>query len=206
MKLGFFILFYPLRGLFMKKLLIISSLALSMSYMSSSYAVDPVTAGVAAGAAEVAVESAAIAAGAGGAAKAAVLVGAASAATAVGTTAVGIGAGYGTAKLMNDQLFTEGCEGKEEACKNAKIGTYTGATLGTLGVLSAVAMEGISTAGLATIGSAIGGGAIAGAATLVAAPIIAAAAVGGATYWWFARDTNNADEPAADNTSASQPE
>ena len=167
----------------MKKFLIISSLALSVSYMSSSYAVEPVTVGAVAGGG-----AAEVAAGV-SAAEAVAIVGAAGAVSAVGTAGAGILGGVGTAVVMNDKLFAtdnENCTGKEKACENAKIGTWTGAALGTLGVVSALAIEGVSAAGLASIGSIIGGGAVIGGATLVAAPIIAAAAVGGATYGLFA--------------------
>jgi len=83
---------------------------------------------------------------------------------------------------MNDHYF-KGCKVQQKACDAARIGTYTGAGVGTAGVVGAVAVAGVSTAGLATIGGVIGGGVITGAVTLVAAPIVAAAAVGGATYW-----------------------
>jgi hypothetical protein len=177
---------------FMKKCTILSSLILSLSLMNSAHAVDPITTGVAAGAAaKVAAEGAAVATAAG-------VVGA-GAAAAIASPVAGIAGGFGAAKVMNDQFFTE-CEENEKAqkaCTAARAGTYTGAGLGTVGVLGAATAAGFSSAGLATIGGAIGGGAIAGAATLVAAPIVAAAAIGGATYWWFSRD--DSEEAVSEN-------
>ncbi len=183
----------------MKKWLILSSLILSWSYMNSANAIDPVTTGVAAGvAAKAAIEGTAAAAAAG-----AVGVGVAAA---VASPVAGIAGGFGAAKVMNDQFFTECEDNKKAACDAAQMGTYTGAGVGTVGVLGAVAAAGASSAGLATIGSAIGGGAIAGAATLVAAPIVAAAAIGGATYWWFTRDNGDETSPAVEGTVANNGE
>jgi hypothetical protein len=158
----------------MKKSLMIGAVLISLSSMNSSYAVEPVSTAVAAGAAA----KAAIAT------SATTIIGAGTA-TALTGGGAGIVAGFGTAKVMNDKVFSE-CQ-NQKACDAAKVGTYTGASVGTAGVIATVAMTGASTAGLATIGSIIGGGAVVGAATLIAAPIIAAAAIGGATYWWFAR-------------------
>ena len=104
---------------------------------------------------------------------------------AVGTSAVlvGIAAGAGTAYLVNEHRFAdEICEYKE-ACKTARIGSYTGAGISAAGVLATVAVTGADMAGLAAIGGAVGSGALAGAATLVAAPIIVTAAVGYGAYW-----------------------
>ncbi len=167
----------------MKKSLMIGAVLLSLSSMNSSYAVEPVStttavvAGAAAKAATAAGTTAATVLGTG-------------AATALAGGGVGIAAGFGTAKVMNDQVFSE-CQ-NQKACDAAKIGTYSGAAVGTAGVIATMAMTGASTAGLATIGGAIGGGAIVGAAAIVAAPIVAAAAIGGATYWWFARGEQQA--------------
>jgi len=170
----------------MKKLLVASTIALSMSFATSSHALDPVTtAGAAASGAAEAATGAMGAAGAavGGAAGAAV--GAAAAAgIAVGVVGGAGVAGYGTAELMNKSLL-DGCKNKT-ACEKAKEGTYTGAALGTGGVIGALAVAGADVAGLAAIGGAVGGGAIAGAVTLIAAPVVAAAVVGGVMYWWVA--------------------
>ena len=166
----------------MKKLLVASTIALSMSFATSSHALDPVTAGAAAagGVADAAVGAGAAVSGAAGAA-----VGAAAAAgIAVGVVGGAGVAGYGTAELMNNNLLN-GCK-NIKACDKAKEGTYTGAALGTGGVIGALAVAGADVAGLAAIGSVVGGGAIAGAVTLVAAPIVAAAVVGGVMYWWVA--------------------
>ncbi|MCK5718975.1 MAG: hypothetical protein KAH84_03375 [Thiomargarita sp.] len=162
----------------MKKLLVIGTLAISMSYMTSSYA-EPATASVAAG-------SAVVAEGVMAAEGAAMIAGATAAgmAAAIASPVVGAGLGAATAKVMNDKIFTD-CENQQKACDAAQIGTYTGAGVGTLAAIGAVVMEGLSTAGLVSIGSVVGGGALAGAATLVAAPIVLAVAGGGLAYLWI---------------------
>jgi hypothetical protein len=99
---------------------------------------------------------------------------------------------------MNNTLFSD-CP-NQKACDAAKIGTYTGAGLGTVGSALAVVGAGANIMGLASIGSAVGGGVLAGVGTLVAAPIVAAAAVGGATYWWFNRDSGEETESVAKPT------
>lgn len=162
----------------MKKLLIVGSLMFSLSCLNPAHAVDPVTTGIAAaGAAKAA---------SGAAAAAATVVGAGTA-TAIGTPVVGILGGFGAAVAINEYRF-DNCQQDKKACEAAKIGTYTGAGVGTAGVLTAVAIAGPNLLGLASIGSAVGGGVIAGAATLIAAPIIAAAAAGYGTYWYFNRE------------------
>jgi hypothetical protein len=107
-----------------------------------------------------------------------------------GPAAVGAAGGFGTAKLMNDHLFSE-CE-NQKACDAAKIGTYAGAAAGTAGVVTTVVMVGAGTTGLATVGTAVGATAVgavaAGATTLVLAPVVATATVGGLVYWWFSRE------------------
>jgi len=87
---------------------------------------------------------------------------------------------------MNNTVYS-GCE-NQEACDKAKVGSYAGAALGTLGTATTVAMVGANAMGLVTIGATVGGGMAAGATILIAAPIVAAVAVGGATYWWFSHD------------------
>lgn len=146
----------------MKKWLTVGSLVVSMSYIGSSYAVEPVstTSEVAGGAA--------IAAGVGTVAASSVVAGAAG----------GVAAAY----HMNNKMFTN-CPDAQTACDAAKIGTYTGAGLGTLWGAACLAVEGANLVGLASIGSMVGGGVAAGAATVVVAPVIAAAALGGVTYW-----------------------
>ncbi len=177
----------------MKKSLMIGAVLLSLSSMNS-YAVEPVTTTIAA-------TAAAKAATAGAATTAAIL--GAGAATAL-TGGVGIAGGFGTAKVMNDELFSE-CQ-NQKACDAAKIGTYSGAGIGTAGVIATVAMTGASTAGLATIGSVIGGGAIVGTVAVIAAPIVAAAAIGGATYWWFARGEQQEATATATSEESATPE
>ncbi|MFK5971367.1 MAG: hypothetical protein QM487_14795 [Candidatus Marithrix sp.] len=145
----------------MKKWLAVGSLVVSMSYVGSSYAVEPVSSS------EMTI-GAAIAAGVGTVAASAVVVGAAG--------------GVGTAYYMNDKMFTN-CSDEQNACDVAQLGTYTGAGLGTIWGIACLAAEGANLVGLASIGSMVGGGVAAGAATVVAAPIIAAVAIGGATYW-----------------------
>ncbi len=145
----------------MKKWLAIGSLVVSMSYVGSSFAIEPVSSS------EMTV-GAAIAAGVGTVAASSVVVGAAG--------------GVGTAYYINDKMFTN-CSDGQEACDAAQLGTYTGAGLGTLWGVACLAAEGANLVGLASIGSMVGGGVAAGAVTVVAAPIIAAAAIGGATYW-----------------------
>ncbi|HHB92115.1 MAG TPA: hypothetical protein ENK59_02740 [Thioploca sp.] len=145
----------------MKKWLAVGSLVVSMSYVGSSYAVEPVSSS------EMTV-GAAIAAGVGTVAASSVVVGAAS--------------GVGTAYYINDKMFTN-CSDEQNACDVAKLGTYTGAGLGTIWSIAYLAAEGANLVGLASIGSMVGGGVAAGATTVIAAPIIAAAAIGGATYW-----------------------
>ncbi|RKZ82976.1 MAG: hypothetical protein DRR19_19810 [Candidatus Parabeggiatoa sp. nov. 1] len=107
-----------------------------------------------------------------------------------GPAAVGAAGGFGTAKLMNDHLFSE-CD-NQKACDAAKIGTYAGAAAGAAGVVTTVAMVGAGTTGLAAVGAAVGAtavGAVAvGATTLVVAPVVATATVGGLVYWWFSRE------------------
>jgi hypothetical protein len=116
--------------------------------------------------------------------KAAYVAGGAGIAPIVMNTVVGGAvAGFGTAKLMNDRIFSD-CQ-NPKACDAAKIGTYVGATIGTTGVMITVATIGVNATSLATIGAVVGSGIAAGAAALVAAPIVAAIAVGWATYWWF---------------------
>ena len=168
----------------MKKWWVAGTLVLSMSCVNS-YAVEPVTTGVAAGiAAKAAVEGTAAAASA---ATAAGLIGA-GAATALTGAGAGIAAGYGGAYGMNEYLFS-GCKNKNKtACDKAKTGTYTGATVGTLGSIAALFGAGASASGLACIGSMLGGGAIAGTAALIAAPVVVAALAGAGTYWWLAGD------------------
>ncbi len=160
----------------MKKWLIAGSLVLSMSYVNSAYAVDPVTTGTTTGGAVAMAD---------GAAGTAAILGA-GAATAIGSTVVGVGAGFATAEIMNNELFAN-CPTNQTACDAAKVGTYSGAGIGTLGVLGTLAAVGADTAGLAAIGGAVGGGVAMGVTTLVAAPIVAAAVVGYATYWWYDR-------------------
>jgi len=172
----------------MKKLLVASTIALSMSFATSSHALDPVTTGaVATGAVEASAAAgtavgSAIGGAVGGAVGTAVGV---VAATGIAATVVGGAgaAGYGTAELMNNNLL-KGCKNRN-ACEKAKEGTYTGAALGTGGVIGAFAVAGVDTVGLAAIGSTVGGGAIAGIGVLIVAPIVAAAALGGAVYWWY---------------------
>lgn len=145
----------------MKKWLAVGSLVVSMSYVGSSFAVEPISSSeMTAGAA--------IVAGVGTVAASSVVVGAAG--------------GVGTAYYMNDKMFTN-CPDEQTACDAAKLGTYTGAGLGTIWGIACLAVEGANLVGLASIGSMVGGGVAAGAATVVAAPIVAAAAIGGVTYW-----------------------
>jgi len=156
----------------MKKLLIASTIALSMSFATSSHALDPVTTGAVAGGAAEAATGAAVGAAA------------AAAGIAVGVVAGAGAAGYGTAKLMDKTLLNE-CA-NATACDQARYGAYHGVALGTGGVIGALAVVGADVAGLAAIGGAVGGGAIVGAGVLVAVPIVAAAALGGVVYWWVA--------------------
>lgn len=97
--------------------------------------------------------------------------------TVAGTT------GLGAARLINETLYSH-CE-NQDACDAAKVGTYTGAVVGTGASLAAVAATGAGPAGLAAIGATVGGGMAAGVGLLVAAPVAAAAAVGGLVYWLF---------------------
>lgn len=164
----------------MKKLLVASTIALSMSFATSSHALDPVTAGAAAAGAEAA--GAAAGAAVGGAAGAAV--GAVTTAgIAAGVVVGAAGAGYVTSELMNKYAFKG--EASCSGCEPAQTATQIGAALGTGGVIGALAVAGADVAGLAAIGGAVGGGAIVGAGVLVAAPIVAAAVLGGAVYWYF---------------------
>jgi len=173
----------------MKKWWVAGTLVLSMSCVNS-YAVEPVTTGVAAGvAAKAAVEGTAAATGA---ATAAGLIGAGTA-TALTGAGAGIAAGYAGGYLMNEKFFEE-CGEKQNVCNKAKTGTYTGATVGTLGSIAALWAADASLAG---IGAALGGGAIAGTAALVAAPVVVAALAGAGTYWWLSGDNNEA--PADEN-------
>ncbi len=110
------------------------------------------------------------------------------------STIAGGAAGFGTAKLMNDYLYSD-CQ-NQNACEAAKVGTLAGAATGTAGIVATVAAVGADAMGLATIGATVGGGMAAGAAVLVAAPVVAAVAIGGATYWWFSSDgENNGNKP-----------
>jgi hypothetical protein len=171
----------------MNKLLVASTIALSMSFATSSHALDPVTAGAVAGGAEVAAGVAAAGAAVGGAAGAAV--GAVTAAgIAVGVVAGAGAAGYVTSELMNDYAFKgdTSCSG----CEPAQTATQIGAALGTGGAIGALAVAGADVAGLAAIGGAVGGGAIAGVGVLVAAPIVAAVAIGGVVYYWYSKEAS----------------
>ena len=172
----------------MKKLLVASTIALSMSFATSSHALDPATAGTVAGGAitQMSASGTAVGSAIGGAIGGAV--GSAVGAGVVAGVAVGVvggagAAGYGTAVLIEDKLL-DGCQDKT-ACEKAKVGLYHGVTLGTGGVVGALAVAGADVAGLTAIGGAIGGGAIVGTGMLIAAPIVAAAALGGAAYWWY---------------------
>ncbi len=151
----------------MKKLLIASSLMLSMSYASSSYAAEPATIGAAAVA-----ESAAVAT-----------------AVTVGTIGVAAIAGVATAELMNHYVFN-GCN-NEGACDAGAEGTYTGAIFGTGGSLGALVAVGSGMSGLTAIGSSIGGGAVTGLCLLVAAPVVTAAVFGAAYYSWVDYNSDN---------------
>ncbi len=145
----------------MKKWLIAGSLVVSMSCIGSSYAVEPVST-------TSEISGVAIAAGVGAVAASSVVAGAAG--------------GIATAYQMNEKMFTN-CPDQQTACDAAKLGTYTGAGLGTIWGIACLAVEGANLVGLASIGSMVGGGIAAGAATVVVAPVVAAAAIGGATYW-----------------------
>jgi hypothetical protein len=167
----------------MKKLLVISSLVVSMSVIAPVHAELFSSGAATAGAAEVAAEGAAIAIGAG-------------AATAV---TAGVAAGFGTAVVMNERLFTSSnlCTANQKSCKAAQVGTYTGAGLGSAGVLAAMATCGADIAGLTALGGTIGGGLLTGIATVVIAPVAIAAAGGYAAYYWWPTSWNFGGSDAA---------
>jgi hypothetical protein len=71
-----------------------------------------------------------------------------------GVGAVAGGAGAGIATLLNKTVLEDSTE--------AKVGSYAGAAVGTVGSLSALAVAGAGPAGLASIGSIVGGGMAAG--------------------------------------------
>ena len=157
----------------MKKLLAVSSLVVSMSVITPVYAETfSASATAAGGAAEVAAEGAAVAIGAG----------AATAGTA------GVAAGVVTAKVMNERLFTNCPAENQAACDAAQVGTWTGAGVGSAGVLAIVATCGADAAGLAALGATVGGGLLTGIATVVIAPVAVAAAGGYAAYYWWPED------------------
>ena len=157
----------------MKKILLVSGLVLSISTLNTAYAIEPVSTGVAV---VTAIEAAEVATAA---TMGIVGIGVT---TAITGTGIGILGGAGTAVVMNRHLFSSDekrCQTHPKACEKAKVGTWTGAGLGTVGVVGTVAViSATSATGLATIG-------VAGAAALVATPILAAVAIGGGTYWWF---------------------
>ncbi len=162
----------------MKKCSILGSFVLIMACVNFAYATGPewvATYGMGAGLniGKLGVNEAVYAAGG-------------AAAPIVTSTLVGGAAGFGTAKLMNDHLFSD-CQ-NPKACDAAKVGTYAGASIGTTGIVLMVATVGLNATGLASIGAAVGGGMAAGAAVLVATPVVATITVGGAIYWWFSCD------------------
>jgi hypothetical protein len=97
----------------------------------------------------------------------------------------GVVGGFAAARLMNDHLYSNCEQQTQNACDNAKYGTYAGAITGTATSVGALAVAGAGPAGLAAIGATVGGGMAAGAVAVVAAPVVAAAAVGGLVYWLF---------------------
>ena len=163
----------------MKKILVVSGLVLSISTLNTAYAIEPVSTGVAV---VTAIEAAEVATAA---TMGIVGIGVT---TAITGTGIGILGGAGTAVVMNRHLFSSDekrCQTHPKACEKAKVGTWTGAGLGTVGVVGTVAViSATSATGLATIG-------VAGAAALVATPILAAVAIGGGTYWWFVAQQEN---------------
>ncbi len=96
-------------------------------------------------------------------------------------TVIGSAAGFGTAMLMNEYIFSD-CQ-NSKACDVAKVGTYAGAAIGITGTV--IIMDSVSAIGLATIST------VGLTAWLVVTPIVAAIAVGGATYWWSSGDDDN---------------
>jgi len=150
----------------MKKLLIASSLVLSMSYVSSSYA-------------ETATIGAAVAESTAFSTTTAVVT---ATAVTVGTIALAAGAGYGTVKVMNNIAFSN-CR-NDGACDAGAMGTAVGAVFGTGSSFGILMAAGPSMSGLTAIGSSVGGGAVAGACMLIAAPVVTAAVFGTAYYYW----------------------
>ncbi|MCK5525203.1 MAG: hypothetical protein KAI83_18910 [Thiomargarita sp.] len=97
------------------------------------------------------------------------------------STIIGSAAGFGTAMLMNEYIFSD-CQ-NSKACDVAKIGTYAGAAIGT--TCTVIMMDSVSAVGLATIST------VGLTVWLVVTPIVAAIAAGGATYWLFSGDDDN---------------
>ena len=105
----------------------------------------------------------------------------------VGVPLVAGTGGSGAANLMNKYVF----DGNTKADKAARVGTYTGAAVGTAGSIGALAVAGAGPAGLSAIGGVVGGSMVAGAITVLAAPIVVTAVFGGAVYsvyWLFTDD------------------
>lgn len=98
-----------------------------------------------------------------------------------GTALISGAGGLGAASLMNRYLYSNATQANDMA----RIGTYTGAVVGTAGSLGTLALVGTGTGELAAIGGLVGGGLATGAVAVIAAPVVMAAVVGGVAYWLF---------------------